>query len=963
MIKFLEDKLYEKTKDSQSQILFAQWNYDKQIIPTALQAVSNLFPHYSLHDESHSVTILNNIVRVLGKENIDRLSAIDIWLILEASYYHDIGMVVPSDKLEAAVRSDKFIGFLEELIQDNKNGLHDFASLFQVENKKIKFRTDFFDLGTYEGIKFILAEFFRRVHADRSKDIINNPAEELSLRSPRGVIPPRIFNLLGDICSCHTKNFSDVMKLPFCQVGIDTEDAHPRFIACLLRIGDLLDLDNNRFSEVILRTLSKIPIDTLNHKAKHLSIESFRVDREEIQITAKCKDYDTATITQHWFNYLNSEVSNQMINWNNIVPNKSLGYLPTIGALKVELLDYEYIDGKNKPKFSVDTDKALALLQGAGIYEGVHQCIREVLQNAVDATLIRMWLEYKNVSDFATPQSEEFIDLTSKFPVQVNVAKLDFEDGFQHWKIEIEDQGIGISSQDLKYLMNTGSSSKNRNKLEIIESMPVWMRPSGTFGIGFQSIFMLTDTVVLETKSFFDEKFNIIELNSPNSKKDGNILIQNKKTNHLRKPGTKLIIKHRTRLIPRKYSIPGRSKNSLKLVENYDPFTHESLNVEISKIIDEVTEFSLKSILPIKLLVDGKSLSIESQVEGKFNYFDPDNSLEMTIGVKHHSNNEVRAYFKGQPTESSLSFYFLNFSINIHGMASEVLELSRNKIRSDYSNELYRKVLRSSFAIITDNFNNIFKTDEEKEIASMFLHYYSDQEEVADFNISTFDQWKDFLIDVEGRDIKMFDILSSIDHLKLTYNLQYRDSAVNKYISRFNIKIVDRVLVMDIYNGYIVNEYVKFLLDKASSIFMTVDEVVHSNTTTREVSFTKGKKGVISDDLFVRILERHRSGRFSARIIIPCTEELTMLRIKDDVGLPYMRDYILNEYVFIQYFRMVSPYVRETDDDKIFLKFIVNDKLIDWVYKNRYDQRTTREQIEEGYSLINKKINLKEVNS
>ena len=61
MIRHLENILYEKTKDTQSEILFAQWNYDKKVIPTALNAVSSLFPHYSLHDETHSITIINNI--------------------------------------------------------------------------------------------------------------------------------------------------------------------------------------------------------------------------------------------------------------------------------------------------------------------------------------------------------------------------------------------------------------------------------------------------------------------------------------------------------------------------------------------------------------------------------------------------------------------------------------------------------------------------------------------------------------------------------------------------------------------------------------------------------------------------------------------------------------------------------------------------------------------------------------
>lgn len=299
MIKFLEDLLYEKTKDTQSSILFAQWNYDKKVIPVALQAVSNLFPHYSLHDESHSITIINNIVRVLGKENFAKLSAIDIWLMLEASYNHDIGMVVSSEKMIQALNSIEFIEFFKEILEDTKSGLYPFACQFNIIDNKIRLKSDVFNLETNDAVKYILAEFFRWNHADRSKHIINNPISEFQLLSPRGVIPQRIIEILSNICSCHTKDFADVMALPFCEVGIDTEDAHPRFIACLLRIGDLLDLDNNRFSEVILSTLTKIPIDTLNHKAKHLSIKHFRVDRERIEISANCKDYEVASITLH----------------------------------------------------------------------------------------------------------------------------------------------------------------------------------------------------------------------------------------------------------------------------------------------------------------------------------------------------------------------------------------------------------------------------------------------------------------------------------------------------------------------------------------------------------------------------------------------------------------------------------------------------------------------------------------
>lgn len=181
--------------------------------------------------------------------------------------------------------------------------------------------------------------------------------------------------------------------MPQNEVGIDINDAHPRYIACLLRLGDLLDLDNNRFSDVFLRSVKSIPKDSLLHKEKHFSITHFSVDTTTIDITASCDDYNVANITQSWFEYIRQEIVNQMLNWNNIVPNKSMGYLPTIKNLKVNLNTWRYIHDKEKPRFKVDNEQALQLLKGAGLYQTPWQCLREILQNSVDASLLRLWLE------------------------------------------------------------------------------------------------------------------------------------------------------------------------------------------------------------------------------------------------------------------------------------------------------------------------------------------------------------------------------------------------------------------------------------------------------------------------------------------------------------------------------------------------------------------------------------------
>jgi HD superfamily phosphodiesterase len=78
--------------------LVYQWGFDEQLIAKALQNVSMYFPHYSCHDESHSRQILVHIERLLG-ENLTKLTATDTWLLLEAAYLHDIGMVVTDKQL------------------------------------------------------------------------------------------------------------------------------------------------------------------------------------------------------------------------------------------------------------------------------------------------------------------------------------------------------------------------------------------------------------------------------------------------------------------------------------------------------------------------------------------------------------------------------------------------------------------------------------------------------------------------------------------------------------------------------------------------------------------------------------------------------------------------------------------------------------------------------------------------
>ena len=82
----IEDKDYE--------ILYSIWDLNKKNLTQGLSLISSSFPHYSIHDVSHSMTIIDNIQCFLGEERIKRLSATDTFLILMAGLTHDIGMIL-----------------------------------------------------------------------------------------------------------------------------------------------------------------------------------------------------------------------------------------------------------------------------------------------------------------------------------------------------------------------------------------------------------------------------------------------------------------------------------------------------------------------------------------------------------------------------------------------------------------------------------------------------------------------------------------------------------------------------------------------------------------------------------------------------------------------------------------------------------------------------------------------------
>ena len=190
----------------------AQWKLAKKRAPMILDVISHVFPHYSLHNDSHSEAILNNISIILGKEAIENLSVVDLWLLLNAAYYHDCGMVVDSeDKKDLFADGSAFVKFVKDKQDDVTSPMHEYAKVLEIKENKLYYANNALTGQSYEAVRFLIADFVRKAHADRSTAKIE---DEFIGNFPSGMIPKRIVGQLSLICAAHTRMREKVMELP-----------------------------------------------------------------------------------------------------------------------------------------------------------------------------------------------------------------------------------------------------------------------------------------------------------------------------------------------------------------------------------------------------------------------------------------------------------------------------------------------------------------------------------------------------------------------------------------------------------------------------------------------------------------------------------------------------------------------------------------------------------------------------
>ena len=390
-------------------------------------------------------------------DSINNLSSTELAVILLSAYWHDLGMVCNSSE---EIKSEEWF---DEYIK-----------------KSYK----------YDGIltQEIVSEYIRLNHHKRLESLIYNTTNILNKSEKDLFVNGHdVIDISYKVSMSHNENTKDLEKFKEYQSNDNQDDFI--FCAILLRLADIMDFDNERTATSSYKFLGlENPTNSENQFSqkewkKHLDSLGFTYNSEKkiLYFKAIPKEPDTEFYIREFIKIINDELNKctQLFNshckkWRDIF---KLPYEIDISGINSKS-SYKFGDYK----FSFDNNQALDLLTGNNIYSDPMIFVRELLQNSIDASLYREYLEKKNGKN----------DFKCK---PINVTDWHDKDG-NYW-IRFDDYGLGMDEYVLlNYFTKIGKSfyeSKDFNK-------ELGFKSISKFGIGILSCFMVANKIEVSTK-------------------------------------------------------------------------------------------------------------------------------------------------------------------------------------------------------------------------------------------------------------------------------------------------------------------------------------------------------------------------------------------------------------------------------------------------------------------------------
>lgn len=473
-------------------------------IETVLDKANTQPKDFTLHDADHALRVARRMAEVAGPEALARLSSHELALLLLSAYLHDIGMAPDVGKVQA---------LYQKLVSRDPlpDGVLDEAELKRFDRWLLDREVEALPICAgnptardLSRASSLLSHYVRSRHNDWGAQWIDTRLTGKKLeRYPDWVAD------LRELCKSHHMGRTELENDRFKAKRVGGETVNLRFLAALLRVADVMEVDPDRTPDVILEHRAVVPDSVAHwHKDQCMTVDILEPvagdGARRVDISAKPKAAYIERAVREAADWIDAELAlcrdmaEERLFLAGVVDDKALSrygwHLAGHAHRDVKALDgqYHYIDGSFRP----DTKKVLQLLSGLELYGDRRAAVREMLQNAFDA--VRWSLAERRLRHPTGADHETGLALGAEFTVTLSVEK----EGDTLWLV-CRDNGVGMSKAVLRDRFLVSGVSKGADLLDLerrCRDKGFSAEVTGQFGIGVLSYFMLGDRLDLRSK-------------------------------------------------------------------------------------------------------------------------------------------------------------------------------------------------------------------------------------------------------------------------------------------------------------------------------------------------------------------------------------------------------------------------------------------------------------------------------
>jgi hypothetical protein len=456
------------------------------LVGPRMEAVGKTFRQYTDHSLTHLCNIANIIHKFLPESKMTKkantgLNALELTILWAGILLHDVGMFVTEDEKEADLKSEAFRRFRQR--SKDRVEAADRARMAGQPRR------------SQEIEEALIAEFYRRGHARRSNDFVTKHLSnrflfrDVDLAKVMGKIAEshnwRVFQRDGGLSNDPYVEQLEVEEL-FGSIPVNLQ-----YIACCLRMGDIMDFDRSRTPLVIFENMDFTEEVSRSEWNKHRSITGWKVSPAELVWKAECERPEYYIAVQEFLGWVDEELDSFSLIVDGFKEPVARRYpmpLPhRVKRNKVGMKNPNHITGAFK--YQLEFGEIMQLLMDKSLYPDPALFLRELLQNSLDACRYQKALAIKE-------------GMAEKYIPRIDVW--DYSDDPEDPRIVFCDNGYGMDMRTIEqYFLRVGKSYYRSPDFamerELLAEQGIFLDSCSRFGIGFLSCFLAGDKIEVET--------------------------------------------------------------------------------------------------------------------------------------------------------------------------------------------------------------------------------------------------------------------------------------------------------------------------------------------------------------------------------------------------------------------------------------------------------------------------------